>query len=335
MKRYLALLFTCVLFFTACGSADSGGSSSQSSETYDLRVSTNLAASSTIGKALEYFVEQINEQSEGRIQAVANFGSELGSQSEQVAMAMAGDLDMVVAAPGTGPGAHGGLEPLMMFEFPFLFEDNEHYRRVLKEVEPDVNELVSKIGLTAMGGQSQGPRSMLTVSPVNSLTDMEDLVMRGPNAVYIAMFEALGAVGMTMDWNDIYTALTQNVVEGVEGSPSSLNASKFQDNAKYLAVTDHIIACTYYFYNTEWYEALPSDLQDLVRKVTEEATAYQEEIDDEDQIDALQIMKDEGVTITEMSDIEEWKAACAPMLDEYRLKGENWNEFIDKLIAVE
>jgi len=340
MKKIIALALAIALVFSlaACGASPSGNTPSgnaNDNKTYNLRVSTNLGASSTVGQALAYFVEQINEQSNGRIKATANFGSELGSQSEQVAMAISGDLEMVVAAPGTGPGAFGGLEPFMMFEFPFLFQDNDHYRRVLKAMETTVNELSQTIGLTAMAGQSQGSRDILTTTPVNSLADMEDLVMRGPNAVYIAMFEALGAAGMTMDWNDIYTALTQNVVDGAEGSPSSLNASKFQDNAKYLAITNHIIASVFYFYNTKWFDALPQDLQDLVCKVSEEATAYQEEIDDADQIKALQAMVDDGVTVTEMADIEEWKAACTPMLDSYRAKGENWNEFIDLLVAID
>lgn len=347
MKRLIAFLLASAmaLSLAACGgasapaaskasSAASGSSAPANNKVYELRCSTNLAATSTVGKALTYFVDEINKQSGGRIKATANYGAELGSQAEQVAMALSGDLDMVVAAPGTGPGSHKGLEPLMMFEFPFLFKDNDHYRRVLKEMEPTVNQMANTIGLTAMAGQSQGSRDMLTTKPVTKLADMQDLVMRGPNAVYIGMFEALGASGITMDWNEIYTALSQKVCDGCEGSPSSLNASKFQDNAKYLAITNHIIACVYYFFNSKWYQALPSDLQKLVSDVAAQATAYQEKIDDEDQGVALETMKSAGVTVTEIKDIDDWKAACAPMLKEYRAKGDNWNSFIDKLLAV-
>lgn len=222
MKKTMIFSLVLVLTFcaTACNSSAPPSSASPSSapfssappsfadaspatttaddKTYGLRVSTNLAATSTVGRALTYFVEQINAQSDGRIKAYANYGSELGSQSEQVAMALSGDLEMVAAAPGTGPGSFRSLEPLMMFEFPFLFQDNDHYRRVLKAAEPHVNGLSQTIGLTAMAGQSQGLRDILTTKPVNSLADMQDLVMRGPNTVYISMFEALGAAGITM-----------------------------------------------------------------------------------------------------------------------------------------
>ena len=159
--------------------------------------------------------------------------------------------------------------------------------------------------------------------------------MRGPNAVYISMFESLGAAGITMDWNDIYTAMSQNVCQGCEGSPSSLHASALEDNGKYLAITNHIIACTYFFFNSEWYNALPEDLQAIVKEAADEAQAYQEQIDDADQTAALDAMKANGVTVTEITDIDEWKAACAPMTEEYLSKGPQWQAFYDVLTAVE
>lgn len=328
MKKIFALLLTVVMMLSmvACGG---------SSDTYELRCSTNLAATSTVGQGLAKFVELVNEKSGGKINATANFGSELGSQSEQVAMAKAGDLEMVCAAPGTGPGAYEGAEQLMLFEFPFLFKDNDHYRRVMKETVDEVNAIVGPLGFTAMAGQSQGSRDILTTVPVTSLADMQDLIMRGPNAVYISMFESLGAAGITMDWNDIYTAMSQNVCQGCEGSPSSLHASALEDNGKYLAITNHIIACTYYFFNTEWLESLPEDLQQVVKEAADEAQAYQEEIDDADQTAALAAMVENGVTVTEIADIDAWKAACAPMTEEYLSKGEQWKAFYDVLTSVE
>lgn len=342
MKRTIALIsaLALALSLVACGgetaqSTAGGASADVTDKKYELRCSTNLAATSTVGKGLEKFASLVNEKSGGRIECTANFGAELGNQTEQVAMAKSGDLEMVVAAPGTGPGAYEGCEQLLLFEFPFLFQNNDHYRRVMKETLDEVNEIVAPIGFTAMAGQSQGSRDILTNVPVKSLKDMQDLVMRGPNAVYISMFEALGASGITMDWNDIYTAMSQNVCNGCEGSPSSLHASALEDNGKYLAVTNHIIACAYYFFNTEWLDSLPDDLRTIVEECANEAQAYQEELDDADQQNALKAMEENGVEITKITDIEDWKAACAPMTEEYLAKGEQWKAFYDVLTSVE
>lgn len=99
---------------TACG-GNSGGSTSTAAsgstsaapasdgKKYTLRASSNQAATSTIGIALAKFTDLINEKGAGKIEATANYGSELGSQAEQVAMAIAGDLELVLSTPGTGP----------------------------------------------------------------------------------------------------------------------------------------------------------------------------------------------------------------------------------------
>jgi C4-dicarboxylate-binding protein DctP len=159
--------------------------------------------------------------------------------------------------------------------------------------------------------------------------------MRGPNAVYISMFNALGASGTTMDWNEIYTAMQTGVIDGMEASPSMINSMKFQDIAKNLTITNHIIACVYYFFNEKWFNSLPADLQKVVRESASEAAAFQAKIDDEDQEASLQKMIAEGVKVYELSDKDKWVAACKPMLDEYRAKGEGWNDFINKIVAIQ
>ncbi len=301
-------------------------------KTYQLRTSTNLAGTGTIGKGLAYFVDLVNKKSAGRIKAVANFGAELGSQAEQVEMARTGSLEMVVSAPGTGPGTW--VPQLMMFEFPFLFTDNDHYLRVLKGLEGEVSTLVKPYGFIATAGQSMGSRHMLTKKPVTKLEDLANLKMRGPNAVYISMFKSLGAAGTTMDWNEIYTALQTGVIDGMEASPSMINSMKFQDVAKNLTITDHIIACVYYFFNEKWYNSLPQDLQKIVMDCAQEAAQYQAKLDEADQVAALEKIKAAGVAIHVPTDKAKWVEACKPMLAEYKTKGPAWNSFIDKMLAI-
>ena len=327
MKRFITVLFVLLISASLFAAGKTDGS------VYTLRTSTNLAGTGTVGKGLAKFVELVNAKAGGRIKATANFGAEMGSQAEQVEMARSGSLEMVVAAPGTGPGTW--VPELMMFEFPYLFKDNEHYRRVLKVLESEVSARVKPFGFMAVAGQSQGSRHMLTVRPVTKLEDIKGMKMRGPNAIYISMFNHLGAAGTTMDWNEIYTAMQTKVIDGMEASPSMINSMKFQDIAKNLTITNHIIACVYYFFNEKWLAGLPEDLRKTVLDCAAEAAAYQGKIDDEDQDVSLKAMTGQGVTVHNLSDAPAWVQACSPMLNEYRAKGANWNSFIDKMLAIQ
>ena len=327
MKKFITILFVFLIGVSLFASGN------RDSSVYTLRTSTNLAATGTVGRGLTKFVELVNEKSGGRIRATANYGAEMGSQSEQVEMTRSGSLEMVVAAPGTGPGTW--VPELMMFEFPYLFKDNEHYRRVLKGLEAEVSARVKPFGFTAVAGQSQGARHMLTVRPVTRLEDLRGMRMRGPNAIYISMFDYLGAAGTTMDWNEIYTAMQSRVIDGMEASPSMINSMNFQDIAKNLTITNHIIACVYYFFNDQWLSSLPADLQRIVLDCAEEATVYQGQIDDEDQEISMRLMIEQGVTVHNLTDADAWVRACSPMLSEFRGRGENWNSFIDKILAIQ
>jgi C4-dicarboxylate-binding protein DctP len=149
------------------------------------------------------------------------------------------------------------------------------------------------------------------------------------------MFDYLGAAGTTMDWNEINTALNQRIIDGMEASPSMINSMKFQDIAKNLTITNHIIACVYYFFNDQWLASLPADLRKIVLDCADEAAAYQGQIDDEDQDASLAAMVSQGVVVHNLSDADDWVKACSPMLEEYRGKGENWNSFIDRMLAIQ
>ena len=329
MKKMLTLLLAVLLGLAACASLPAAASAEQ---VFTLRASTNLAAIGTVGRALQHFADLVNERSGGRIVATANFGAEQGSQAEQVEMARIGALDMVVASAGSGLGP---LVPeLATFEIPFSYDDNDHYRRVLLGIEPEIAARVEPFGFIAMAGQSQGSRHMLTKRPVRQLSDLQGMVMRGPNATYVAMFERLGAAGTTTDMTEVYTALMTGVIDGAEASPDMINSMRWQDQAGYLTITGHIIANVFYFFNADWWNSLPPDLQELVRRAAFDAAAFQGEIDDVAQVASLEEMVAGGVEVIELTDTEAWREAVFPMEDTFRGRGNNFVTFIDAIRAI-
>ena len=167
----LALLVFCLPLVFAAGAKEE--------KTYKLRTSTNLGPGGTVGRALKFFVENVEKDAGGRIKPTANFGSELGTQREQVEMAKTGSLEMVVSAPGTGPGAY--VPQLQAIDLPYLFKDEEHFVRVLNGVEAEISRLLAPHNFVAVGGQNMGFRHMLIKQrPVFEPADLKGLKMRGP-----------------------------------------------------------------------------------------------------------------------------------------------------------
>lgn len=330
MKKRIFLLivvfaFTCVFLF-AGGKGEEG--------VYTLRCSTNLAPTGTVGRGLQYFADEVNKAGGGRIKATANFGSELGNQREQVEMCKTGSLEMVVSAPGTGPGAY--VPQLQAVDLPYLFKDEDHFVRVLNGIEGEISKLLAPHNFIAVGGQNMGFRHMLIKKrSVRTPKDLEGLKMRGPNPVFVEMFEALGASGITTDWNDIYTALQTGVIDGMEASPDMIYSMKFHEQAKYMSKTYHNASCVFYFFNKKWYDSLPEDVQKIVMDSARKAAAYQNKIDLEAQEASLQKLINEGVVVNEVDDINDFMELTKPMMDEFKARGPQWRDFIDKITAID
>lgn len=330
MKRIMVavLVLLCVT-----GIVFATGTAETSQQVYKLRSSTNLAPGGTVGRGLQYFVDELNKAAGGRIVATANFGSELGTQREQVEMTKTGSLEMVVSAPGTGPGAY--VPQLQAIDLPYLFNDEAHFVRVLNGVEAEMSRLLAPHNFVAIGGQNMGFRHMLIKQrPVSKPADLQGLKMRGPNPVFVQMFQSLGASGVTTDWNDVYTSLQTGVIDGMEASPDMIYSMRFQEQAKYFSKTFHNASCVFYFFNKQWLESLPADLQKIVTDTARKAAAYQNKIDLEAQQASMQKMIAEGTIVNEVNDINEFKKLTAPMMDTFKARGPEWADFINKLTSI-
>jgi len=109
---------------------------------------------------------------------------------------------------------------------------------------------------------------------------------------------------------------------------------RFQDIAKNMTITHHVIAGVFYFFNEAWFYGLPSDLQQLVLRCADDAAAYQAELDTVDHERAMEAMIAGGLTVHTPTDIGAWRAACAHLVDEFRGRGPQWGDFIGRIQAI-
>jgi C4-dicarboxylate-binding protein DctP len=302
-------------------------------KTLVMRTTTPLSQYGSVGKGLKQFCDLVAEKSGGRVKTTINYAGELGTQREQVEMVHDGSLEVVTTLAS---GTARYVPQLGLFEFPYIYKNEAHLVRVLDALEGEVSKLLASNNFIAVGGQNMGFRHMLNKKrPIYRVADLKGLKMRGPNPVYVGMFNALGASGMTTDWSEIYNALQTGVIDGMEASPDMILSMKFHEQAKYLSKTYHIAACVYYMIRKNWYENLPKDLQDIVMKSAKEAAAFQNKLDNEVQDISLKKMVAEGLLVNEVKDIKEFQNVLESFKANYiKEKGPAWKDLYDKIINV-
>lgn len=302
--------------------------------TYEMRLATPLAKTGSVGLGLKQFADLVAQRSDGRVKTFVTYAGELGTQREQVEMLHDGSLEVVTTLAS---GTASYVPQLGLFEFPYIYNDEAHLVRVLDTLEDEVSRLLAPHNFIAIGGQNMGFRHMLnSVKPISTVADLQKLKMRGPNPVYVGMFEALGATGTTTDWSEIYNAIHTGVIDGMEASPDMIYSMKFHEVAKYMSKTNHIAACVYYMIRKDWFEGLPEDLQKIVITSAREAAAYQNALDIEVQGQSLQKMIAEGLQVNEVKDITEFQTTLAAFKENYvKAKGPEWVDLYNKIKAVE
>jgi len=302
-------------------------------ESVTCRIATHMSAKDSAGMACKKLGELLIKKSNGTIKAWVATDGEVGSQREAVEQVRDGSIEMTTTLP-TGGGAY--VPPLFAFEFPFIYKDDQHMFRVLKELRPYVEGLLVPYNFKPLGALNIGFRHMLNKKrPIYKVADLKGLKMRGPNPMYVGMFNALGATGTTVTWTEVYTALQAGVVDGMEASPALIYAMKFHEQAKYLSKTYHIGANLYFMASKKWFDGLPDDLKKIVVESTEEASAYQLEMEMKLEKESLGKLVAEGVKINEVENLNEFRNALIAFREKYaKEKGPEFEKLYKKILEV-
>jgi len=329
--RFVRAILILSLLIGAVSAFGAGGKEGQ--PVYEMRVGTHMSSQDSAGMACQKFAELVAAKSKGRIKTTVSTDGELGAQRELCEMVHDGSLEVTTSLP-SGTGTY--VPQLALFELPFIYQDDDHMVRVLKALRPYVEELLSPHNIKPLGYMDIGFRHMLNKKrPIYEVADMKGLKMRGPNPLYIGMFNALGASGTTVTWTEVYTALQSGVVDGMEASPALIYAMKFHEQAKYLSKTFHIGANLYFMVSKKWFDGLPQDLKKVVVEASDEASEYGFKKEMELESQAIGKLEAGGVKVNEVKDLNEFKTTCIAFRDKYvKDNGPAYEELYKRILAV-
>jgi tripartite ATP-independent transporter DctP family solute receptor len=158
--------------------------------------------------------------------------------------------------------------------------------------------------------------------PVKTPEDLSGLKIRSMESkINMSLYNAWKGTAVPMGFSEIYTALQQGTVDGVDTSPLYQRSGKFYEVAKEYTLTNHQALMMVSIINTEYMNSLPEDIQQIIRDASHEAyTVKEREIVEAAEQYALSVMNDAGCVETVLSDAEReaFVAASRPVVEEYR-----------------
>ncbi len=287
-----------------------------------------VAAVEDMGKSLE-------KETNGRLSVQMYASMQLGGEKEAIEQAQLGAIALARVSVGTlGPV----VNDVNVLNLPFLFRDTAHMRKVIdgsigQELLDKVtnNPNANLIGLCWMDA---GARNMYdTKRPMKDIADLKGLKVRVMgNPMFVDMMNDLGANGVAMGYDQVFTALQTGVVDGAENNPPSFVFDNHYQVAKYYTLTEHLIVPEMLVFSKPAWNKLSPDDQALVKKLGRQAQMDERKLWDVYEQKALDKMKESGIQIISVADKKPFQDAVKPVWDKY---APQFSDMIKRIQAVQ
>lgn len=299
MKKTLALMLAAaaLLSLTACG-----GQSSDPNAPVKVKYSVVFAATGTQADGANRLGELISEKSDGRMTMEFYPSAQLGDKVATMEGLINGSVEMTECA-ATDLSSFNSM--WSVFSLPYLWEDGD--QAIATVMDPEVQEVLNADmeanGFKIIAWTNMGSRSVMNDKhAVNSPSDMDGLKIRCmEDSVLADAMDAMGCIATPLANSEVYTALQQGTIDGLENTPPVLIASGYEELAKYLSLTEHFTIPDPVFVSKSWFDSLSEENQQALLEAGEAFTQeWSEEIWPSATESALSEMEAAGVTINEV-----------------------------------
>lgn len=205
-----------------------------------LRFGNPQPTDSNYHKAMTLFADEVAKLSSNKLRIETFPNSQLGSIKEMLTAVQLGTLAMTNATPAWYSNF---IRPMDVFTLPFLVSSPDKLRAAFAgPFGTRMKTLAEEQGFHILGVWLMGARHMINnVQPIRSPDDVKGMKFRVISSqVYLEAFRAMGASPVALDSAEIYLAMQQKVVDGLEYPLPDLINVKLYEVCKYASLTNHV-----------------------------------------------------------------------------------------------
>ena len=285
--------------------------------------------------AVEDMGKKLSEATKGRLSVAMYPSMQLGGEKEAIEQAQVG----AIAFARVSVGALGPVvDKLNVFNLPYVFRNTAHMESVIdgpigQELLDDVTN--SGKGLIGLAWMDAGARNFYdTKHPIKDIADLRGLKIRVMgNPMFVDMANSMGANGVPLGYDQVFSSLQTGVIDGAENNPPSFVFDNHYQVAKFYTIDEHLIVPEMVVMSKKIYDAMSKEDQALVVKYAKEAQQEERKLWDVYQQKAMDKATSAGIIITQVSaaDKKAFQDAVKPVWDKY---GPKYADMIKRIQAV-
>jgi tripartite ATP-independent transporter DctP family solute receptor len=284
-----------------------------------LKAGIGLNADTPQGQAMSYFANLVEKKSGGRLTVELHSGGALGDDVSMVSALQAGKQDITCPDSSTLAKQVSDFSAIN-YPFTFLNEqeadgilDGEWGRRLLGKL-PDK-------GLVGLAFWENGFRHLTNSKrPLPTLSATQGIRMRTmQNQMLIDTFGLLGFEPVPLPFTKVYSALSDQTVDGQENPLPTILSSRFYEVQKYLTLSRHVYSAFVLLIGKSTWDSLTPADQQAVSQAAAEARDMQRRTNRAATAAALEQLKAKGMQITsiDVRESERVRNKLRPVLEKY------------------
>lgn len=342
-KTKLAIGFLCIFLLgmmAACGSDGTGGSAGGTGKDGQvvLKLSHQWPKATTEDGDFrsvlgEKFAAEVEARTNGEVTIQQYPAQSLVKANDQYDAMLKGALDMSVLPFDYYSGKVPEFAVTLM---PALVKNHEQAKawqdaEIGKMVEKIAEENNLKILVWVWNAGAIATKGDPVVSPEDVRDGMQ---FRAAGAAVEEMMAAAGAGIASMPSSEIYSALQTNILDAAITSNSSAASYKLYEQVdSYTTSTENTFWFMYMplvISKSSW-DKLTPEQQEIFEEVAEELQPWAYEASEQDDLDATELFKEQGVNVVDMDDAayEEWVKLAEPLWEEFANNVEGGSELIE------
>lgn len=286
-------------------------------------------------KAVKVFKYLVEKGTNGEVEVQAFHARKLGDEREALEGLRMGTIQMGTLSSGPVPGF---LQAVMLYDIPFLFSSAPAAWQFFEsDTASEFNDaFLKKTGVRILATTENGYRHFTNnIRPVKTPGDMQGLKVRTmQNPAHMAMVKALGADPTPIPFGELYMALQQKVVDGMECPVVLIHDMKFYEVQTNMVLDGHLYNPLFIFINDNFFaKKLTAEQQKVVREAAKVLARTHNGFSQEANINGLSALKAKGMDVYKptMQEQAQFRALAQPAGLEF-ITEKIGKEWVDKAL---
>lgn len=284
--------------------------SASAKATYTLRFNHVLGPNHPYHAGFQKWAQRVAERTNGDLQILVFHSSQLGVEEDIIEQMRQG----VPVGQNTDSARLGNYVPdIAVMNAPYFVNSIEEVVKLneLPVVKKWEEQLAKQYGLQVLSfNWVQGFRHFMTNKPIKTPEDLKGLRIRtAPAPIWQEGVRALGAVPTALNFGEIYTALQQHAIDGVELVYDNLVDGSLHEVLKYVNETGHFLLINFIVVSADWFNQLPKNYQKILVEECNKAGLETSYLIQQNTDNVRKLVQSKGMIINKDVDKEAFKKA--------------------------